>query len=186
MIEAIFRFTFVESQTIPRNREDFEECLGRRQNLVTVTNDVSRLVGTVLTEHNKLRARLGDFDSNSFAEAVQEIESHLNGLIHRGFLQQISYHWLGQCPRYIQADSARLEKLQGSLKRDQENRREFEKYWHRYEQRREELAGKNDPDLKTYRWMIEEYRVSLFAQSLGTSIPISPKRLEKQWLKVVG
>lgn len=185
MVAVIFRFTFVENQTIPRNREDFEECLRRRQNLVTVTNDVSRLVGSILTGHNKLRARLSDFESSSYMEAVQEIESHLNGLIHPGFLREISYHWLRQYPRYIQADKTRLEKLQGNLTRDQQHRCAFDKYWRRYEQRHEELAGKKDGNLETYRWMIEEYRVSLFAQSLGTSMPISPNRLEKQWLKIV-
>jgi len=186
MVAAIFRFTFVENQALPRNREEFDECLKRRQDLVTVTNDVSRLVGSVLNGRNELRARLSEHTSSTYTEAVQEIESHMDGLIHRGFLKEISYHWLGQCPRFVQADRTRLEKLQGSLKRDEENRREFEKYRHRYEQRLEEIAGREDPNLDTYRWMVEEYRVSLFAQSLGTSMPISPNRLEKQWLKVIG
>jgi len=186
MVTAIFRYTFIENQPIPRNREDFERCLQRRQNLVTISNDVSRLVATILTSQNELKTELGEFGSISYTAVVKDIKSHLAGLIHRGFLQEIPYNWLKQFPRYIQADNVRLEKLQGSVNRDQLNSEEIADYRHRYEQRHEELTGKRDRNLETYRWMIEEYRVSLFAQSLGTNIPVSSKRLEKQWLEVTG
>lgn len=60
---------------------------------------------------------------------------------------------------------------------------ELQRLWNRYEQKAAEhqLQGRVDPELLKFRWLLEEYRVSLFAQQLGTSQPVSAKRLEKQW-----
>jgi ATP-dependent helicase HrpA len=59
-------------------------------------------------------------------------------------------------------------------------------YWQQYVEMHQTHASQAivDPELQTFRWMIEELRVSLFAQKLGTSITVSPKRMEKQWAKV--
>ncbi len=70
--------------------------------------------------------------------------------------------------------------------REREFLHQFEPFWQRYVERREALAlqGIDDEELITYRWMLEEYRVSYFAQTLGTSVSVSPQRLERQWEKV--
>ena len=80
----------------------------------------------------------------------------------------------------------RLEKLSGNEARDRAATEEIAEFWQRYEQQtaKTSATGSFDPELQRYRWMIEEYRVSLFAQSLGTAFSISAKRLEKQWQKV--
>jgi ATP-dependent helicase HrpA len=74
----------------------------------------------------------------------------------------------------------------GGLARDRQNAAivaPLEKRWReRDEQHRK--RGISDPELAVYRWMLEELRVSLFAQKLGTSMPVSPQRLDKQWAKV--
>ena len=63
---------------------------------------------------------------------------------------------------------------------------QIEPLWQRYEERAQRLANFNvhDPELVLFRWMIEEFRVSLFAQELGTLMTVSPQRMDKQWAKV--
>jgi ATP-dependent helicase HrpA len=69
------------------------------------------------------------------------------------------------------------------LNKDKQMAEQVAVFWQQYQQRCQLLQGKQaiDDDLQDFRWMIEELRVSLFAQELKTSVPISPKRLEKRW-----
>jgi ATP-dependent helicase HrpA len=78
--------------------------------------------------------------------------------------------------------------LAGGLARDQKNFAEFQPHWESYLKRQKEHAalGLFDPELEYFRWMLEEFRVSLYAQKLGTAIPVSAKRLDAQWAKTKG
>ena len=75
---------------------------------------------------------------------------------------------------------------EGGWKADQKKQSDVRRYWEMYLDRRQSHGQREiyDPQLNAFRWMIEEYRVSVFAQKLGTAIPISPKRLEQQWGQV--
>ena len=87
-------------------------------------------------------------------------------------------------PRYLQAIQSRLQKLPGTDgKADQLATVELQKFWERYAKKLDDhrVQGRVDSELLKFRWLLEEYRVSIFAQQLGTSQPISAKRLEKQW-----
>ena len=97
-----------------------------------------------------------------------------------------SWDWLRQYPRYFRAVRRRLENLPASVARDREKFQDFEPRWQLYveESRRQQSLGIFDPELTHLRWMLEEYRVSLFAQKLGTAIPVSPNRLEQQFAKL--
>ncbi|MFN9753660.1 MAG: DUF3418 domain-containing protein, partial [Planctomycetota bacterium] len=98
--------------------------------------------------------------------------------------RETPWSWLQHLPRYLQAIQVRLQKLPGTDgKADQLAMAELQRLWNRYEQKAAEhqLQGRVDPELLKFRWLLEEYRVSLFAQQLGTSQPVSAKRLEKQW-----
>jgi len=93
----------------------------------------------------------------------------------------VPLRWLGQYPRYLKAVQYRIDKLQGNMDRDRVYMEEVMSYSQR-------LFDQDDPDhetLQQYRWMLEEYRVSLFAQPVGTSMPVSAKRLEREWEKSV-
>lgn len=80
-------------------------------------------------------------------------------------------------PRYLAAIEYRLDKLRGNLARDRQNTEEVSRFEDRY------LALGEAPgeEFDDYRWMLEEFRVSLFAQPLGTTQPVSAKRLERLW-----
>ena len=96
------------------------------------------------------------------------------------------WDWLRQYPRYFRAILRPPGEPAGRRARDWEKFQEFQPRWQLYleQARHHQSQGIFDPELLHLRWMLEEYRVSLFAQKLGTAIPVSPKRLEQQWAKV--
>ena len=96
-------------------------------------------------------------------------------------MPNISIKRLKHFPRYLKAITARLKKYPHVGKNDITYTQEIARYWNAYI----DMIAKKDPvkldKLNSLRWMIEEYRVSLFAQSLGTELPISAKRLDRQF-----
>ena len=119
--------------------------------------------------------------------AVDDMRDQLAHLVGPKCLSTTPWNWLRHCPRYFRAIRVRLDALvDGGTAKDRERYEEFLPRWQAYldwlQQQGPQHAA--DAELIQYRWMLEEYRVSLFAQKLGTSIPVSPKRLEQQWAKV--
>jgi len=119
--------------------------------------------------------------------AIDDIHDQFSRLAGPNCLSTTPWIWLRHSPRYFRAIRARLDTLAGGgIAKDRERFEEFIPRWQAYlkwiEQHGPQCEA--DPELIHYRWMLEEYRVSLFAQKLGTSIPISSKRLEQQWSKV--
>jgi ATP-dependent helicase HrpA len=115
------------------------------------------------------------------------LHDQLSHLLPDGFLTATPWPWLVHSPRYLKAMSLRLTKLATSgIPRDRQAHEQIAPRWQQFKQRTLEhkKRGIHDAELPTYRWMVEELRVSLFAQELGASIPISPQRLDKQWGKV--
>ena len=120
-------------------------------------------------------------------QSVQEMRQHLNELIYNGFIADTPPQWLPHYPRFLKAIEIRLRKLgSAGLVRDQNASAQIAPLWRQYQERRRENEQREivDPELEQYRWMLEELRVSLFAQELKTSMPISVKRLEAQWAKL--
>jgi ATP-dependent helicase HrpA len=120
------------------------------------------------------------------AECTADLETQIRRLVFPGFLRQTPSDRLDQFGRYFRAVGIRLERLRVDPAKDLQRVRELAPY----QSRRLECA--DDPDarrinrreLETYRWMLEEWRISLFAQEVGTRGPISAKRLDRQWDKV--
>ncbi|MCC7146371.1 MAG: ATP-dependent RNA helicase HrpA [Phycisphaeraceae bacterium] len=122
----------------------------------------------------------------SFAREIEQQMEHLMG---GRFLVDTPWVWLGHYPRYLAGIERRLEKIRaGKAARDQAMAAEFAAWWTRYGTAAKAMREQSrfDPVLTDFRWLLEEYRVSLFAQELGTAVPVSAKRLEVQWAKVGG
>ena len=100
-----------------------------------------------------------------------------------GFLRSTPWRWLKEYPRFFDAIAARVDKISP---KDAEMSNTLQRYWEQYETlaAQHRTQGIVDAELVTFRWMVEEFRVSLFAQKLGTSLTVSEKRLDKQWAKV--
>ncbi len=117
------------------------------------------------------------------AVALNDIKLQLSNLVYLGFVRETPAEWLKELPRYLKAIEQRFDKLSSQLQKDRVWSGELNACWAQYQARlRKHLQeGKRDPQLQLYRWMLEEYRVSLFAQQLGTKMPVSDKRVSKQW-----
>jgi ATP-dependent helicase HrpA len=120
------------------------------------------------------------------AVALNDIKQQLSHLVYPGFVRETPMQWLKELPRYLKAIEQRFEKLGAQVQKDRVWSGELSGLWTQYQARASKHAqeGKRDPQLELYRWWLEEYRVSLFAQQLGTKVPISDKRLNKQWTQV--
>lgn len=120
------------------------------------------------------------------AVALNDIKAQLGHLVYPGFVRETPAEWLKEYPRYLKAIVQRFEKIGAQLQRDRVWSGELAGYWEQYQARLEKhrREGKRDPELTLYRWMLEEYRVSLWAQQLGTRMAVSDKRLNKQWGQV--
>jgi ATP-dependent helicase HrpA len=115
--------------------------------------------------------------------SVLDLKDQLDGLIFRGFLLEVPYARLKDYPRYLKAARERLDKLFHAAGRDQQQLRELTPLLDKWRERAAavQAAGRHDPRLDEIRWMLEELRISLFAQRIGTAYPISLKRLEARW-----
>ena len=120
-------------------------------------------------------------------DTVSDIRQQLDALLFSGFIETLDQSRLAHYPRYLQAIEQRLDKLEGQYQRERQQtlalRAVTEPLWQRIKP--EELGPSTTPAIIEYRWMLEEYRVSVFAQTLGTAMPVSEKRLKALWREIV-
>jgi ATP-dependent helicase HrpA len=111
------------------------------------------------------------------------LRAQRDALVHPGFFAQTPWSLVGQIPRYLQALERRLAKYPENPARDAKHAQVVAELFGRYQERlaADRRAQRVDPALDAYRWMLEELKVSLFAQELKTPIPVSYKRLERAW-----
>lgn len=147
---------------------------------------LARLVLDILKHWHGLQKRFKGRIDLAQAVALNDIKAQLANLVYPGFVRETPAQWLREYPRYLKAIEQRFEKIGAQLQRDRVWSGELAGYWEQYQARlkKHQQEGKRDPELIQYRWMLEEYRVSLWAQQLGTKMPVSDKRLNKQWSQV--
>ncbi|MEO6436218.1 MAG: DUF3418 domain-containing protein, partial [Tepidisphaeraceae bacterium] len=174
-----------------RTREEF---LSRAQQgwrrMNPAATEITGIVLKILEQHHTLNLELGKVAPPLLIASYQDMRRQLASLVFPGFVRSTPPAWLGQLPRFLDALKIRLRKLHSAgLKRDDAAMRELAPFQMRMEAEKRRVAsgqlsvaGSETP-LGDFRWMLEELRVSLFAQELKTSIPISVKRLEEQWQK---
>ncbi len=180
IVASVFEQLFVAPGPV-RDAAAFERRLGEgKGRVVERGNELCRLLGEILPLYQGLAKQLGGALPPAWLPAVADMKAQLAGLIHPGFVLTTAHDDLRHFPRYLKAMQRRLEKLPGGEARDRQAMMTVAPFWQDYQRRREHCA---DPavarELERFRWMIEELRVSLFAQELKTRYPVSAKRLEK-------
>ena len=147
---------------------------------------IGELVGAILEEHRSLMAVRREQGGTLPAASLADVDEQLAHLMFRGFVHVTPDEALDNYPRYLAALRVRLEKLRRGGAGDRRKLAGIVPLWQRFTARAADHAmrGRRDPELAHYRWMLEEYRISLFAQELGTALRVSPKRLESQWREV--
>jgi ATP-dependent helicase HrpA len=170
----------------PRNQVAFEELLRRgKQQMASGVQEIAGLLPRLFENFHQAQLVLEQTASPLWKYALEDICEQLGCLTGPDFLTATPWEWLIHLPRYFRAMVVRWDRLRGGgLKRDRELfDQELQPRWKAY---LEKVASNNKPaavnvELERYRWMLEEFRVSLFAQQLGTAMPISAKRLDRQW-----
>jgi ATP-dependent helicase HrpA len=171
-------------ETPVRDRKAFDARLQQaRARLQIVGQEYLRLTEAILMTAQVIRKALEGPKVQAFRHVGQDMSRQLQALVFPGFLGTVPYTHLQHYPRYLAAMQRRLEKLAAWPDRDEQHTRELSRWWQQWLQRTDKnrKAGLTDPALEEFRWMLEEQRVSLFAQELKTPYPISYKRLDKAW-----
>ncbi len=149
--------------------------------------EVCALAARVLEARHGLTVALDRDVPPQWSDALEDMRQHVRHLLGPGFLTATPYEWLSHFPRYLAAAERRFAKLaRGGHVRDAGLADELRPLWTAYLDRAEQHRARGifDPALEHYRWMLEELRVSMFAQELKTSIPVSAQRLARQWEQV--
>ena len=181
---AVIAQVCLEGQPEIRTPEAFDARLAQtRGRLPAAQREWQQLVTAIITLAAERQAAL----SRSHASAaVTDMQEQMTWLIFPGCVRHVPWARLQHIPRYLEALRLRLERYTLNPASDARKMAEVASHWSRYTG----LAMTENPPrhdrvaLAEYRWMIEEFRVSCFAQELKTAIPISAKRLDAQWQKV--
>lgn len=172
-----------------RESEDFYERI--RKNTKTLKSsarkiaiDTNMALDAVRQAENSLRA-LG----NALPPDIRDdLQGQLQHLVYGGFIAHTPPERLADFPRYMEAFAMRLERLRHSPQKDMKKLTRFRPYWMRYIKYYRELDD-GEEILATaleYRWLVEEFRISTFAQEMGTKFTVSEKLLDEIWQKITG
>jgi ATP-dependent helicase HrpA len=165
---------------LPCNEADFkrrvEEGRGR---LNLIAQEVARLSGVILTEYASVTRKLKD--TKNQPEVVADITQQLQRLLGKRFVTDMPASQIQHVPRYLKGMVMRLDKLRSDPARDATRLAEFKPMEQRYWRLMAERKGVQDERTREFRWLLEELRISLFAQELRTPQPVSVKRLDKAW-----
>ncbi len=174
---------FLADDALPRSERQFAEQVRRaRTRLPAVMDGAFRLLGEIAARHHALAQRLAA-GSRGSARLHAEVRAIRDALVHPGFFAATPWPQLAEIPRYLTALDRRMAKHAERPDRDARHAEQVAQWWRRYEERRDadRMAGRQDPRLEEFRWLLEELRVSLFAQELRTPFPVSFKRVERAW-----
>ncbi|USE34632.1 ATP-dependent RNA helicase HrpA [Endozoicomonas sp. SCSIO W0465] len=169
---------------LPGNRESFLMLLEKyKGDIVPFAEKIDPILNEIFRIAQGVSRQLKGKISFDRALALADIKQHVQRLLQPGFMTSAGMEWLSHYPRYFRAIEVRLEKLPTQVNRDRAWTEELTLLQQKYEKRRETHRQHKvvDPNLQQFYWMVEEYRVSLFAQQLGTRFPVSDKRLRKLW-----
>jgi len=150
-----------------------------RGKLNLIAQEVARLVTTIVQEAAPIPKKLNAL--RAFQDTVTDVEQQLLRLFPRGFIVDTAPAQLAHYPRYLKAVAARLDKLKADPARDAARTSEIVPLQTALLREVAARKGVIDPRLEEFRWLLEELRVSLFAQELRTPMPVSTKRLSKAW-----
>lgn len=167
-------------EPLPANAADFQQRVqDGRGRLTLIANEVARMAGTILTEYAAAARKIKD--TKNSPEATKDAGEQLQKLMPKNFIAVAPWAQLGHYARYLKAITTRLDKYRADPARDAAKLKELQPLEQRYWRLVAERKGQVDARMQEYRWMLEELRVSFFAQELRTPYPVSAKRLDKVW-----
>ncbi len=184
-LEAI-ALALVDERPLPRDAAAMASlCTEARARAGILAQQFGALLSDILQRFYDLRRRLEARDFAAlFAWAYEDISSQLGYLLYPGFIAETGLARLAELPRYLEAIDVRLDGLNHDPARDQQRWRQVDGFWADY-RAKVEAEPEETEILEPFRWLLEEFRVSLFAQRLKTKEAVSVKRLAKQWAQLI-
>ena len=180
VLDRIMAALFLDGHPDIRTKTAFEKRLAEgKSELVPIGNTNSKLADEILNLYAEVNRKLKTRNDPAAADMRNQLEL----LVFSGFIAVTPYPSLKQIPRYFKAMLYRLEKSALDSGRDARLVAEIAPFWKKYWDRVKSGKDKTTPERDDFRWMLEEFRVSLFAQPLKTPYPVSAKRLEEAWTK---
>ena len=170
---------FIGEDELPRKKKDFDEQKSRAKvRLPSVRDAAWRVLTEVTAEYVPLYGQL-----SKPGQIAAELKTQLGQLVYKGFLSATPWEQLPRLPFYLKAMRIRQEKRVNNPARDTQRASEVAMLWERWQKELEkwQREGRDPAPLLPFRWMLEELRISLFAQELRTPYPVSVKRLDKIW-----
>jgi len=185
VVAAAFERTFL-ADSLPMQQAEFARRLQEgRSRLNLIAQEMQRLAAAILAEHAQVQKRIAGVQK-AYPQAAEDVKQQCARLLQPGFLARIPWARLQHYPRYLKAAALRLDKLRTDPARDAQRAAELaplEQAWQRERVSRARLGGtvRAAAELEQFGWLLEELRVSLFAQELKTPVPVSSKRLARLW-----
>lgn len=179
-----------KENSIPRDESAWKQkCELARNQLSVVVQDLAKFTEPLFARYHMMRRILEKQHPAAFQQLVNDLQDQLDELFTTGFLVHSALGWLAQYPRYLEAMQIRWEKSStGGFQKDRVHQKAIAVHWQRWKHACGQLGNQAriHPQLVQYRFLIEEYRVSLFAQQLGTAMSVSEKRLHEVWQSITG
>lgn len=179
LTQAVCDRAFIGEDELPRNEKAFKEQIKRaRSRLPAVKEALSRYLQETVAAYAELNGKLGKHPLTHL------LRQRLQTLLAAGFATRTPWAQWPRLPIYLKAMTLRLEKYSSNPARDAAREADIQELEQMWQDKVQSLLKQNQPvsdDLAAFRWMIEELRVSLFAQELKTPYPVSVKRLMKEW-----
>ena len=179
LTQAVCDRAFIGEDELPRNEKAFKEQIKRaRSRLPAVKEALSRYLQETAAAYAELNSKLGKHPLTHL------LRQRLQTLLAAGFATRTPWAQWPRLPIYLKAMTLRLEKYSGNPARDAAREADIQELEQMWQEKTDSLVKQGQPvsdDLDAFKWMIEELRVSLFAQELKTPYPVSVKRLLKEW-----
>ncbi|AZZ93064.1 ATP-dependent RNA helicase HrpA [Hahella sp. KA22] len=178
---------FLKDKPAIANADEFNRRVQQyKADLIPKAEELALLLHEILQGYHRITKSLSKSTVLALAMFLGDVKRQLQHLVYPGFLTEAPLEWLRQYPRYLAAIEERLDKMPRQITLERQFQLMFETLWSQYNARKEkhQREGYVDEELANFRWMLEEFRVSYFAQKLGTLMSVSEKKLQKQWEKV--
>ncbi|MFC3117046.1 ATP-dependent RNA helicase HrpA [Cellvibrio fontiphilus] len=186
IMAAIKQLAVPDQQQLPRTHAEFENRVElAKEKLIVQAQDLANQLVAALKLLVEVKKQLKQQKNMlMLAFTISDINQQLGELFYPGLVYKTPAIWLQQYAKYLRGIQQRLEKAALNVQKDKLQLAEIAPHWQRlvdYLAKEGDYRLVQNSDLQDYRWWIEELRISLFAQTLKTLVPVSHKRLDKQW-----
>ncbi len=183
IVQAAMEVAFMYSP-LPEKALDFEKRKNDgKARIGLIGNEIAGVVQQILTEYQNVQRKMSALKGHD--QTAQDINEQLSMLMTKRFIVENPFDRLKHFPRYLKACAVRIDKCRNDAQRDKVQMASWQQaatpYFRMLKTLHQKKTWDINPRLQDYRWMLEELRVSLFAQELRTPFPVSVKRLQKVW-----